>query len=486
MPGPSKRRNPEEQQSESSNLRNKRSRDGDLPSNEGKQKQSKAKSKKSLTNTVKTRSAAKIIKTTGHLVDDEEVLAIKVSGQDTEFNTDGEEDSNENALNQLVGDGESDSSDSLEEGEISVNNNATVDHNNTQKPLVVEDSRSHDCDSIAETIAHVEEEDEDELFKKWERSLNRRGLRLVDAALEDNRSDYQNKQEKQEKQRGKEFEGSSDSMTTIYKPAVQANIDDKNRLSSSSEEGNKYSSGEEEAINDLINQFAGKPRRDDGIDETRDNQQSRTRYVQDGEMPHTSRESYPRSNQERYRDRDDRESERDRMERERRETEKQIQLRANQLVRDAEKAKGRILDVPGKDNFSSNFDKSVIYALLLDDDYKTVASHVDEITVRRIIEGSYVDFARLISKDRIQDDEQPKVLMVNKEGNTYLGVHPDRDRSVINGIDRWDCAFRVYSKIYLQHNPSRASELVEYSHMIHSIATDYMSCTRKAPIPLTD
>ena len=43
----------------------------------------------------------------------------------------------------------------------------------------------------------------------------------------------------------------------------------------------------------------------------------------------------------------------------------------------------------------------------------------------------------------------------------------------INNFAKWEQAFRVFSNIYCKFNPHRSSELIEYNHVIHTIALAY-------------
>ena len=45
--------------------------------------------------------------------------------------------------------------------------------------------------------------------------------------------------------------------------------------------------------------------------------------------------------------------------------------------------------------------------------------------------------------------------------------------AVITNLCRWDQAFRIYSKIYLEGNAGRAAEIIQYSHIIHEAAIDF-------------
>ena len=47
------------------------------------------------------------------------------------------------------------------------------------------------------------------------------------------------------------------------------------------------------------------------------------------------------------------------------------------------------------------------------------------------------------------------------------------DSVTINGYNRWEQAFCIYSNIYTREHPHRSSELIQYNHIIHSIASTY-------------
>ena len=61
---------------------------------------------------------------------------------------------------------------------------------------------------------------------------------------------------------------------------------------------------------------------------------------------------------------------------------------------------------------------------------------------------------------------------VNKDGNTYLAPVGDREGR-INGIHRWDQAFRVYATIYCGANPARSQEIWQYVSVINTAAASY-------------
>ena len=101
-----------------------------------------------------------------------------------------------------------------------------------------------------------------------------------------------------------------------------------------------------------------------------------------------------------------------------------------------------------------------------------VASHVDEVTHAKIERGEYVDFVKLIRKDKVMDEEEQKMIMVNKGGMSYWIPMTDQNQP-ISGYGKWDQAFRVFLDIYTTSYPNRTSELIQYGHIIHTASMTY-------------
>ena len=59
--------------------------------------------------------------------------------------------------------------------------------------------------------------------------------------------------------------------------------------------------------------------------------------------------------------------------------------------------------------------------------------------------------------------------MVNRGGLTYWVPISERTSGSISNIAKWEEAFRIYT----EGNPSRAVELIQYSHIIHEAALEY-------------
>ena len=92
--------------------------------------------------------------------------------------------------------------------------------------------------------------------------------------------------------------------------------------------------------------------------------------------------------------------------------------RAQQMVKDTEMAKARIYDVKGKEALNSILKNlnGLVNSVSLDEDYLVVGSHLDDSTCRKIMNGEYIDFARLIPKDKVASEEDHRMEIVNLLG----------------------------------------------------------------------
>ena len=139
--------------------------------------------------------------------------------------------------------------------------------------------------------------------------------------------------------------------------------------------------------------------------------------------------------------------------------------KVNDFIRDAEKSKARVFATPGKDE---NFNHR---ATFVDENFIAVGAYLEDTLVSKIKRGDYVDFSKLIPKDRILSEEDQRPEMVIRGGRTFYV--PVNDSPSITSFQMWEQAFRVYANIYTKENPHHSSELIEYNHIIHTIASNY-------------
>ena len=163
--------------------------------------------------------------------------------------------------------------------------------------------------------------------------------------------------------------------------------------------------------------------------------------------------------------------------------------RSEELIRNAEAKTTRMYEVQGKAiiddnsqlqptnpiNDNSNFGvaQRTYHSALLDEDYLLVGNYVDEITKKKIGNGEYVDFAKLMPKDRGNDEDQ-RMEMINKGGLTFWVPASDCESTAISSYYKWEQAFRVFSNIYTGYHPGRGGELIQYHHTIHTAAQTFV------------
>ena len=107
----------------------------------------------------------------------------------------------------------------------------------------------------------------------------------------------------------------------------------------------------------------------------------------------------------------------------------------------------------------------------MDEDYLVVVNHIDQLTQEKIQSGEYVDFSKLISKDKILLEEDGRLELVIRNGKTFWS--PVSETVTISNFVRWEQAFRVYSNIYTRKFPEKVGDLIQYNHVIHSISLTY-------------
>ena len=109
----------------------------------------------------------------------------------------------------------------------------------------------------------------------------------------------------------------------------------------------------------------------------------------------------------------------------------------------------------------------------IDESFLMVAAHLEQNVLDKIIQGEYVDFSKLIAKDRVLLEEDNRMQIINKGGETFWVPASQSEVITINCYSKWEQAFRVFSDVYLRAHPYRASELVQYNHVIHTAVMSY-------------
>ena len=74
----------------------------------------------------------------------------------------------------------------------------------------------------------------------------------------------------------------------------------------------------------------------------------------------------------------------------------------------------QVFEVPGKERNDFKSCTATIY-----EDFMLLAAHVDDSLALKIANGEYVNSAKLIQKNRLNQEDDNRLEMVNKGGSTY-------------------------------------------------------------------
>ena len=129
-----------------------------------------------------------------------------------------------------------------------------------------------------------------------------------------------------------------------------------------------------------------------------------------------------------------------------------------------------MLATPGKSIGEHQF----FHSAYCDEEYLVIGSHLDENMCKKIINFEYVDFAKLLPRDKIAAEDNQRMQLINKDGMSFWVPVSDRDQTSINSFSRWESAFRVYSNVFTTQHPHKAAELIQYSHVIHTTSLTYI------------
>ena len=103
-----------------------------------------------------------------------------------------------------------------------------------------------------------------------------------------------------------------------------------------------------------------------------------------------------------------------------------------------------------------------------------IASHVNAQTRKRIKNFEYVDFAKLLPRDQVMQQEDNRLVLVNKgQGQPWLAPAADAESQGITSYIKWHQAFRIYSEILTSKYPEKVHELLQYEHTIHTASLTY-------------
>ena len=123
----------------------------------------------------------------------------------------------------------------------------------------------------------------------------------------------------------------------------------------------------------------------------------------------------------------------------------------------------------------NNMDQPAQPANIVDENYLIIGGNLDGSIIAKIVRHEYIDFARLLPKDRISAKEDHQMELVSRAGSTFCVPVSDRELGgIINNFLKWEQAFRVFSNVYTRYYPERASELIQYNQLIHTASHTFV------------
>ena len=78
--------------------------------------------------------------------------------------------------------------------------------------------------------------------------------------------------------------------------------------------------------------------------------------------------------------------------------------RVEKAVKDAEASRGQIFTTTGKP-INVDFARDMIHSVLVDEEYSSIGTHLDENIINKIRRGEYANFSKLLPRDRLAIEE---------------------------------------------------------------------------------
>ena len=142
---------------------------------------------------------------------------------------------------------------------------------------------------------------------------------------------------------------------------------------------------------------------------------------------------------------------------------------AEKLIIEAEQFKASV-NVPPPQGIVNN---QYFTAEIKDDDDFFHLHHIDPATFIKIQRGEFVELEKLLPRKKGSSNEfEQKTELVFRDSQPVIVPHIDRSQT-ISGVRKWEQAFRIYTAIYSEANPSRSAEIWQYMFVINHAASTY-------------
>ena len=114
---------------------------------------------------------------------------------------------------------------------------------------------------------------------------------------------------------------------------------------------------------------------------------------------------------------------------------------AKEIICESEASRARILATPGNcDEFERNITNNpqlvsaTQHLSLVDENYIVVGGYIEASLKEKIVKGEYIDFARLLPRNRGLGDEH-RLELINRGGQTYF-VPANREVGTISSFHK--------------------------------------------------
>ena len=100
---------------------------------------------------------------------------------------------------------------------------------------------------------------------------------------------------------------------------------------------------------------------------------------------------------------------------------------------------------------------------------------MDKAIHQKIVNNEYVDFARLLAKDKIlrSDNEDTRMEIINRRGASFFVPFQESNMTVSN-FGKWEQVYRIFSNIYTKAYPWKSTELIQYNHVIFNASQNFV------------
>ena len=111
---------------------------------------------------------------------------------------------------------------------------------------------------------------------------------------------------------------------------------------------------------------------------------------------------------------------------------------SERLVREVELSRAKIYETPGNNKklLPFNLISDFVQTAIVDENYRVVGAHVDSVTRAKIVNNEYMDFAKLIPRDRVAVEDNHRVQMHIKNGIPYY-LPVSESGFTISSFSRW-------------------------------------------------